>query len=231
MLGDLRERPPHRLDVGLIERPVGVLQVEPEADPLGQPVPVLDVGEHRLAAGGVECLDPDLLLDLRLRGDAELLFDGDLDGEAVAVPPALALDAVAAHGLKAGIDVLEDAREDVVDSGRPVGRRRALVEDPLLGFLAQAQGLREDVALMPAREDLELERGQLLSRVHLAAGYQRMRGRVAHGAAHCRCGLSAGRCGAVSVGAPGADRSSRRAVEPGGLSFGGGEALARSPAG
>ncbi len=55
---DLRQRPPDRLDVALIERAVGVLEVDPEADALGQAVPLLQVGEHRLAAPRVELADP-----------------------------------------------------------------------------------------------------------------------------------------------------------------------------
>src|ERR1039458_9208963 len=47
---NLRERPPHRLDVALVQGPVRVLQIQPEPDPLGQPVPLLKVREHRLAA-------------------------------------------------------------------------------------------------------------------------------------------------------------------------------------
>ena len=44
------QRPPDRLDVVVVEGDVGVVEVDPEADPLGQPVPLLDVLEDRLAA-------------------------------------------------------------------------------------------------------------------------------------------------------------------------------------
>ena len=86
---DLAQRPPDRLDVVVGERHVGVVEVDPEADPLGQPVPVLDVAEHRLAAALVELGDP-VGLDLGLRGDPELLLDLELDRQAVAVPAGLA---------------------------------------------------------------------------------------------------------------------------------------------
>ena len=78
-LVDLRERPPHRLDVALIQRAVGVLEVDPEADPLGQAVPLLHVREHRLAAAFVELADA-VLLDFGLGADAELFFNGELHG-------------------------------------------------------------------------------------------------------------------------------------------------------
>src|SRR3954470_19653115 len=127
---DLAKRPPDRLDVGVVERAVGVVEVQPEADALGERGPVLEVLEDRLAAQAVELGDADAL-DVGLGLQPELLLDGDLDGQAVAVPAGLAVDAVALHRLEARVDVLEDAREDVVSPRTPVRGRRALVEDPL----------------------------------------------------------------------------------------------------
>ncbi len=156
LAGDLLQRPPDRLDVGRVQRAVGVVEVQPEADPLGQRVPVLEEGEHRLAALGVELRDP-VLLDLGLGLDPELLLDGDLDGQAMRVPAAAALDVVAAHRAEAGEDVLEGAAQDVVHAGRAVRRRRPLPEDPGLGPLTPPHGLAKHVALTPALEDLLLE--------------------------------------------------------------------------
>ena len=165
LVPDLAQRPPDRLDVAVVERAVGVVEVDPEADPLGEPVPLLQEGEDRLAALGVELGDP-VLLDLLLGGDAELLLDGDLDRQPVAVPAALALDVVAAHRLEARVDVLEDAGQDVVGAGPAVGGRRTLVEDPRLRPLTAAQRLGEDVPLAPALEDGLLHLGQRGGRVH-----------------------------------------------------------------
>ena len=159
LVADLPQRPPHRLDVVGVERAVGVVEVEPEPDALRQPVPVLQVGEDRLAAALVELLDP-VGLDLLLRGDPELLLDRDLDGQPVAVPAALALDVVAAHRLVARVDVLEDPREHVVGARAAVGGRRPLVEHPLRAALPAAQRLVEDVALAPALQHLLLELGE-----------------------------------------------------------------------
>ena len=103
----LAHRPPARLDVVVVHRHVGVVEVDPEADPLGQPVPVLDVAEDRLAAARVELRDP-VLLDLGLGGDPELLLDLELDRQPVAVPAGLARHAVAGHRPVARVDVLED---------------------------------------------------------------------------------------------------------------------------
>ena len=153
---DLPQRPPDRLDVGRVERAVGVVHVDPEADPLRQLLPILEVLEHRLAALGVEALDA-VGLDVRLRLQPQLLLDGDLDRQPMAVPAALALDAVAAHRAKARVDVLEHARQHVVRARLAVGRRRSLVEDPLRRSFAAAKRLGEDVALAPALEHLLLE--------------------------------------------------------------------------
>src|SRR5581483_3777775 len=112
------ERPPHRLDVVGIERAVRVVAVDPEADPLGEPAPVMNVAEHLLATTGVELGDPEAL-DVVLGREAELLLHRQLDRKAVAVPAALALDEEAAHRAVAREDVLEHTRQDVMEGGRP----------------------------------------------------------------------------------------------------------------
>src|SRR5439155_27012923 len=112
-----------------------------------------------LAAALVELRDAEGL-DLVLRADAELLLDGDLDRQPVAVPAALALDVVAAHRLEARIDVLEHARQDMVRPGPPVRGRRPLVEDELLRALALLERALEHVAFLPALEHPLLELGK-----------------------------------------------------------------------
>ncbi len=122
-------------------------------------VPLLEVLEHRLAALGVELGDPvplDVLLALEARAPARPRSPPAGRGS----PSRPCARRVAAHGLVAREDVLEDAREDVVDARAAVRRRRALVEDPRPAPLAPAQRLVEDVALAPALEDLLLEVGE-----------------------------------------------------------------------
>ena len=67
----------------------------------------------------------------------------------------------ALHGLEPGEDVLERAGLDVVGARAAVGRRRALVEDPLrlAGGLLEAPG--EDLVGLPPLQDLLLEGGQV----------------------------------------------------------------------
>ena len=122
-------------------------------DAVGQRRPVLDVALHRLPAALVERFDA-VGLDLVLGAEAELLLDLELDRQPVAVPPALAGDVVAPHGLEAGVEVLEDPGPHVVQAGPAVGGGRALVEDPRLGALAAAGARRlDDLALPPAGQD------------------------------------------------------------------------------
>src|SRR4029434_2847730 len=103
-----------------------------ESRPLGQPLPQVDIAQHRLAAAGVERLHP-VGLDRLLVLEPQLLLDLQLDRQALAVPAALSVDPVAAHGLEAGEQVLEDPGLDVVDARLAVGGQRALVEDVRLG--------------------------------------------------------------------------------------------------
>ena len=74
----LLERPPDRLDVVVVQRVVGVVGVDPEADPLRQLVPLVDVLQHRLAALGVE-LGHAVRLDVVLGLEAQFLLDLQLD--------------------------------------------------------------------------------------------------------------------------------------------------------
>ena len=168
LVPELLQHPPPRLDVAVVEGGVGVIHVHPVADALRQLLPRLDVAHHALAAVRVEPVDA-VRLDLLLAGQAQLLLHLQLHGQAVGVPPALADDAVAAHGLVAGDGVLEDPCEDVVDARRAVGRGRALVEHEqrlLLVHLPAALELRpaKDVALPPEGQHPLLQ----LREAHLA---------------------------------------------------------------
>src|SRR5690606_17959611 len=98
--------------------------------------------------------DSDLLLDLLLVEDAELLLDLVLDRQPVGVPARLAGRVVAAHGLVAREQVLEAAREHVVDAGPAVRGRGSLVEAETRAPLAAPDRLLEHRVLPPEREHL-----------------------------------------------------------------------------
>jgi hypothetical protein len=173
------QHPPHRFDVVGVHRPVGVVQVLPEGDPVRKSPVVVDVALHRLPAPGHEALDPYLLFDLALFGDPELFFDLDLDREPVAVPSGLAVNVVTPHRLETAEDVLERSRLDVVDARLAVRRRGALVEDPFGGTLALLQGPGENVFLGPPLEDARLHLGPRDASVDRAVQAPSHRSRVA----------------------------------------------------
>src|ERR1019366_5838608 len=80
------------------------------------------------------------------------LFDLDLHGQTVGVPTGPARHVATAHGLITAEEVLIDPRPHVVKSRLAIRRRRALVEDPRLGALAQLHRAFEDVVGPPASE-------------------------------------------------------------------------------
>ncbi len=157
---DLPERPPDALDVGGVHGAVGVVQIAPVGHPLGHPGEVGDVAQHRLAAAGVELGDAEVL-DVALAGEAQLLFHGEFDGQAVTVPTGAARDVEAAHRAEAGEEVLEHARLDVMGARPAVGGRGTLVEDPLRAVGGRVQGALEDLQVLPALEHVAFEGGQV----------------------------------------------------------------------
>ncbi len=137
---DLLQGPPQAVDVRRIHRPVRLVGVDPVAHAFGHLLELVDVAQHRLTALGVELGDA-VRLDVLLAGEPQLLLDGDLDGEPVAVPAGLAGNPVPLHRPVPGEDVLEDARLDVVGARGAVGGGGSLVEDPS-GASARCSRLR-----------------------------------------------------------------------------------------
>jgi hypothetical protein len=183
LVPELADEPPDRLDVVVAERPVGVGGVDPHAGAGGEGRPVLDVARDRLAAAGVEGLDA-VGLDVGLGAEPQLLLDLQLDGQPVGVPPALAGDVAAPHGLEAGEQILEHPGPHVVEAGPAVGRGRPLVEDPGLATLAQAGRLLDDLAVVPAPEDALLQLREVEIRVDGAERHGARLGQTASGSRH-----------------------------------------------
>src|SRR5699024_852147 len=105
-------------------------------------------------------LDP-VRLDVALAGEAELLLDGELHRQAVAVPAGLAVDPPALHGAEPREHVLEHPGLDVVRAGVAVGGRRPFVEGPRLTVGGLPPGLGEGVVGRPELEDLPIDGGQV----------------------------------------------------------------------
>src|SRR4030095_8374961 len=148
------------LDVRGVHGPVGLAGVDPEADPLGQLLPDVHIALDRLAAAGGESLHP-VVLDAPLVLEAQLLLDLELDRQAVAVPAALAVDPVAAHGPEPGEQVLEGPGLDVVDARAGGGRGWALVEHVRLGSDPLVDRALEHLAVAPQLQDAGIQRGEV----------------------------------------------------------------------
>ncbi len=176
---ELLEGPPDGVHVLGGVGDVGVLEVEPEADPLGHALPLALVLPDRLLAGVDELLDAVGFYVLLALGPDDLL-DLDLDGEAVRVPARLPRHGEAVHGLVARPEVLHDTRQDVARVGHSVRRRRPLVEDEGLAVRRAAKRLLEDLLPAPGLEDL------LLALARRPRGRQRLERVGGHGKGHSR---------------------------------------------
>ena len=84
------QRPPDALHVALVEGDVGLVEMDPEAEPFGQFFPLLHVAENALDALVDERLDA-VGLDFLLGVDAQFLADLDFDRQPVGIPAGLAL--------------------------------------------------------------------------------------------------------------------------------------------
>ena len=148
---DLLERPPFGLDEVVLVRDIRVVHVSPEADDLREVFPHALVLPDGLFTFGDERLEA-ILFDLLLAVEAELLFDFDLNGEAVGVPAGLAGNEVVLHGAVPRDHVLDDTGQDVTDVRFTVRGGRAVIEDVgrtavlLFGFL-------KDVRVVPELRD------------------------------------------------------------------------------
>src|SRR5262249_33885217 len=147
------ERPPDAFDVTLVVRDVGLVEFDPEAEPLGEALPFLHVPPDRFLAAVNEWLDA-VGFDFFLGVDAEFLADLNLDRQAVRVPAGFALAEVAAHRFVAREEVLDGPRQAVARVRLAVGGWRTFVKDKSFGAGAARQRLLIDPTLLPEPQDL-----------------------------------------------------------------------------
>ena len=150
-LVQLFQKPPQGLHVFRLIGHIGFLHVHPVPHLLGQVLPDVRKAHHRLLAGLIVFLDADLLPDVLL-GDSQFLLYSQLDGQTVGVPSGLALHHIALHGLVAAEEVLDGPRHHVVNSGKSVGRRWALIEYERIISLSGGDALMKNVILLPEME-------------------------------------------------------------------------------
>ena len=165
----LAERPDHRLHVVEIHRLVVVVEVDPAGLAGDVALPLAGVAQHRRAARVVERCDAEVG-DADSSRDAELLLGGHLGGQTVAVPAEPAIDAVAAHGLVAGHDVLDVAGQQVAVVRQAVRERGAVVEDELVVRRPLLDGALEGALGLPAIQDPPLDRREVGTRRDLGVG-------------------------------------------------------------
>ncbi len=134
-----------------------MLVVQPVGDALGQGLPIGLVLEDVLPALAVE-LRHAVRLDLLLAADVQRALHLDLDREAVRVPPRDARDAVPQHRLIPANEILDGAREDVMDPRPAVRRGGALEEDEGRVVARRLLDAREQPLVLPGREELFLQR-------------------------------------------------------------------------
>jgi hypothetical protein len=149
-----------------VERDVGIVHVQPEADALGDLLPVLLVRQDAFLTLLDELADA-VRLDFLLAVQAEGLLDLNLDGQPVCVPAALAMDLMAGHRLVATDEILDRPGPHVVDARFAVGRRRTFEEHERLAAIAGLDRLTEHVRIPPQVEHGTFELREVESRVYV----------------------------------------------------------------
>ena len=119
---------PDGLNVLVVEGVVGLIEIDPKPHPLGHRFPVADIAHHRFAAAAGELCYADGLFNFFFVEDPQFFFNLVFDRQTMGIPSGFARHMEALHGFITGIDILETARQDVVDAGFAIGRRRPLIE-------------------------------------------------------------------------------------------------------
>ena len=170
------QRPPHALHVRRVHRSVGMLVVEPVAEPSAHLLPDRRDLEGTGTALFAEPFDT-VRLDLLLRLEPVAFLDLEFDGEAVTVPAGhRAHDAHPAHSSVAQLDVLEDPRHEMPEVRSPVRRRGPFGETEYRSVRSPGKDRRRYPRRLPIGEDpgLDRQRGGNLGRI-LAGRHGRAR--------------------------------------------------------
>ena len=154
------QRPPHALDVTLVIGDIGLVQVNPKAQPLGEPLPFLHVPPDALLAFDDKPFDA-VIFDLFLAVNPQLFANLDLDRQPVGVPAGLPLAAVTPHRAVARKQVFDGPGEAMPGMRHSVGGRRAFVKDKRRGAFAPLERFLVDAALAPKPADAALKLGEI----------------------------------------------------------------------
>ena len=123
----LFKQTPYRLDVVIFVGYVGVFQIDPVPNSLGEVVPLVGKPHHGFAAFLVVGLHRNRLTDV-LFGNTQLFFDLQLNGQAMRIPAALALHLKTPKRFIAAKYVFYSPGHHVVNTRRSVGRGWPLIK-------------------------------------------------------------------------------------------------------
>ena len=153
---------------------MGVVPVHPHAEAGGLLGHARRVGQHALLAERDELGDA-VVLDVALRGEAEVALDVDLDPQALAVEPVLVPLVLAEHRVEPLVEVLVRTAPGVMDAHRVVGGDRPVEEAPVGSARVLRSQPGERPALLPEAQDLVLLGDQVRLRIdrveHSAPGF------------------------------------------------------------
>ena len=159
----------HDLRLGVeAHRQIRVVPIADDAEPLKLLFLLLDPMGGKVAAFLAELRDRDAVL--RLVFGAVFLFDDPLDRQAVAVPARHIGRILAQHLLGPVDDVLQDLVERVAEMQVAIGIGRAVMEHEFLAPLRRGAQLVVKTHLLPALDELWLERWQAAA--HREVGFR-----------------------------------------------------------
>ena len=165
---DLRERAEHVRLIAEIHRAVRIFPVAEHAETFEIRALHVDLLRRVVAAMLAERRRVDFLTDL-----ANLLFDRDLDRQAVAIPPRHERRAEAGKQLRLDHDVLQDLVDCVTQMDRAVRIRRPVVQDERVRTISRvALDRAVAVRLLPLSEHAWLTFGKI--RLHREAGLRQV---------------------------------------------------------
>ena len=119
---------PDRLNILVVQGVVGLLEINPEAHSLGHLFPIADIAHDRFATATGKFLYANLFLDFFFVKDTQFFFDLMLNRQTMCIPPCFSGRVKTTHGFESWIDILETARQDMVNARFAVGGRGALVK-------------------------------------------------------------------------------------------------------
>ena len=126
----LFEQVPQGLDVLVVVRDIGVIEVDPVAHLFGEVGPLLSVFHHLATASRVVFIHGDLLADV-LFGDTQHLLHTEFNGQTVSIPAGFAAHLETLHRLETAEGIFDGSRHDMVNTRHTVRRRRSFEEQEL----------------------------------------------------------------------------------------------------